>query len=66
MDAIQIGKKLKELRGNRSIAEVSAILGISKSALCMYETGIRIPRDEVKNKLATYYGVSVSSIFFEI
>lgn len=66
MDAIQIGKKLKELRGNRSIAEVSAILGISKSALYMYETGIRIPRDEVKIKLATYYGVSVSSIFFEI
>lgn len=66
MNAVQIGKKLKDLRGDRSIAEVSESLGISKSALCMYECGFRIPRDEVKMKLASYYGVSVSSIFFEI
>ena len=40
-------------------------LGISVESLRAYETGQRIPRDEIKLKLAEYYGVDVQSIFFE-
>lgn len=64
MDAEAIAKKLTDLRGNESRARVAKDLGISVSALAMYETGARIPRDEIKKKIAQYYGVSVEEIFF--
>ena len=64
MDKHKIGKILILLRGDKSREEVSAELKISCSALGMYEQGNRIPRDEVKIKLATYYGQTVESIFF--
>lgn len=38
-------------------------IGISVSALTMYETGNRIPRDEIKVKLAHYYSTSVERLF---
>lgn len=57
-------EKLVELRGKRTQAEVSEACGITQQSLCMYEKGERTPRDEVKKKLADYYGVTVGSIFF--
>ena len=62
--AQEIGKKLKNLRGNKTLEEVSSACGISLSALAMYETGKRIPRDEVKIKLAEYFNVSIEFLFF--
>lgn len=64
MNAILIGKKLAELRGERSQETVANAVGISVSALSMYETGNRVPRDEVKVRLAKYYQTSVQKIFF--
>ena len=64
MDAIKIGKRLMCLRGAISQVEVANAVGISRSALSMYEQGNRIPRDEIKVKLACYYGKSVQEIFF--
>ena len=64
MDAKNIGKKLREIRGNRSAQTVAKETGISVSAVFMYEAGERMPRDEVKIRLASYYGVSVGSLFF--
>lgn len=64
MDATKIGKKLKKLRGNRTIKEVSSAIGISSSALSMYEQGNRIPRDKIKTKIAKYYHSTVQEIFF--
>ena len=59
-----IGQRLITLRGNRTQDEVAKALGISKSALCMYESGERIPRDPVKVRIAKFYGRSVPFIFF--
>lgn len=59
-----IEAKLRALRGERSQAEVAEDLGVSVSALSMYECGNRIPRDEIKIRIANYYGKSVSEIFF--
>lgn len=56
-------KKLIELRGERSQDEVSKALGISVSALSMYEQGNRIPRDEVKIRMANYYGITIEDLF---
>ena len=64
MDAGKIGKRLVSLRGARRREEVAKAVGVSFSALCMYETGRRVARDEVKLRLADYYGVPVESIFF--
>ena len=64
MDSIMIGRRLRKLRGERSRGIVAKAIGISISALGMYETGDRIPKDEIKIKLANYYGQSVEVIFF--
>lgn len=65
MDAVVIGKRLAELRGERTQEEVAKAVGISTSALSMYECGERIPRDIIKTRLAKYFKKSVQSIFFK-
>lgn len=64
MNGKQIGAILRKLRGSQSTAEVADSLGISRSALAMYERGDRIPRDEIKVRIAQYYHKSIQSIFF--
>ncbi|MBR6823072.1 MAG: helix-turn-helix transcriptional regulator [Clostridia bacterium] len=64
MNNIDIGKRLIELRGNRTQDQVARDNGISLSAIGMYERGERIPRDEIKIRLANYYGRTVQDIFF--
>ena len=64
LDRENIAKKLRDLRGERTQEEVSRACEISVSSLSMYENGERIPRDEVKKRLADYYKKSVQSIFY--
>lgn len=64
MERTEAGKKLVELRGNKSQEEVAKAVGITQSALSMYERGERTPRDDVKIKLANYYESDVTFIFF--
>ena len=63
-DPVKIGKRLSNLRGNRTLKEVANAVGISVSALAMYETGKRVPRDEIKVMLARYFNTSVEALFF--
>lgn len=64
MDNKLIAQRLIELRGNKKRETVAKACGISVSALAMYEQGERIPRDDIKIKLAKYYNRSVNFIFF--
>ena len=64
INVADMGQKLALLRGNKTLTEVANDLRISKSALAMYETGRRIPRDQIKIRIAEYYGKSVAYIFF--
>lgn len=64
MNAKTIGARLRVLRGDKTIREAAHECGISYSALSMYEIGKRTPKDEVKIKLANYYGTSVEALFF--
>ena len=59
-----IGARLRSLRGGTPRAVVAQAVGVSVSALQMYENGARIPRDQTKKALADYYGKSVEHIFF--
>lgn len=65
MDARNIGKRLRALRGDKSAAQVAEKVGVSTSAMLMYENGERTPRDGVKVRLSQLYGVSVGSLFFD-
>lgn len=64
MDVKRIANKLLELRDGRPRSEVAQACGISVSAVAMYEQGMRVPKDDIKIKLAKYYGVPVESIFY--
>jgi len=64
MNLQKIGQKLVKLRGTKSREQVAVDLGISYSAVVSYELGERIPRDEIKIKIAKYYGVDVGELFF--
>lgn len=66
LDPVVIGQRLRGLREKKGATLVKAAedLGITPSALSRYETGERIPRDEVKVKMAEYYKRSVAFIFF--
>lgn len=56
---------LRQARGNRGQKEVANELGISVSALSMYESGERRPRDELKIRMARLYGTTVGRLFFD-
>lgn len=58
------GEKLKVLRGERTQDEVAKGVGVSKSSWAMYERNERIPRDEVKIRIAEYFQRTVQEIFF--
>lgn len=61
----KLANRLRELRGNRSRNDVAQALGISCSAIALYENGERIPRDHIKVSMAEYYGVTVGDLFFD-
>ena len=59
-----MGKRLTELRGERSLRTVAKAIGVTESALSNYESGIRVPREDIKAAIANYYNRPVQSIFF--
>ena len=64
MDNQKIAERLIKLRGSRTQAEVAQAIGVTPSAYSMYENGDRIPRDEIKKRIAEYYKRTVNTIFF--
>ena len=58
------GEKMKKLRGNRSQEEIAKALGISYSSYSKYERDERVPRDNVKKKIALLFKTKVGDIFF--
>lgn len=55
---------LRKLRGNLSQEKIAREIGVTKSAWAMYERGERVPRDEVKIRIAKHFGKTVGEIFF--
>lgn len=58
---MNLGNRLKSLREENDIKQkdLADYLNIAKSTLSQYESGQRIPNDEIKNKLADYFNVSL-------
>lgn len=63
-----IGEKLKLLREEKGISvdEMAKELDLTRQAIYNYENNSRIPRDEIKVKIAKYFKKSVEEIFFEL
>ena len=61
---MSIAERLILARGDEKREEVARAVGISVSAIAMYENGAIIPRDEIKVKLADYYNTTVQELFY--
>lgn len=61
-----IGQRIKALREELGISreQFSNEVGITLSAVSMYENGQRIPRDEIKVKIARVLKTSIEALFF--
>ena len=68
LDSAKIGSRLRKIRAERgeTTEDVARSIGVTGSAITMYETGQRVPRDEIKIKIAEYFGVPIESIFFPV
>ncbi len=70
IDKEKMAEKLKQFRGEKTQKEVcldvGMDVGITPSALAMYETGERVPRDEIKVVLANYYHTTINELFFNL
>ena len=64
MVEMSVGQKLKHLRGDKTQAEIAAQVGVTESAIKMYEADERSPRDSIKIRLANLFGLTVGSLFF--
>ena len=58
------GMILRKLRGNRTQEEIATALGITKSSWAMYERDERVPRDEVKFRIAKFFDKTVQELFY--
>ena len=58
------GMILRKLRGNRTQEEIATALGITKSSWAMDERDERVPRDEVKFRIAKFFDKSVEELFY--
>ena len=66
VDPIENGKRIHELRKQKGVTIEQAAIDnqTSYTAMQSYESGDRTPRDEVKERVADYYNVSVGYLFF--
>lgn len=66
IDSVRIGSRLRAIRTERgeSVEEMAKSIGVSNSAIGMYEGGQRVPRDEIKIKIAEHFDMPVEKIFF--
>ena len=60
-----VGEKLRKMRGKRKKQVIADAIGVSYNTYVKYERDERRPGDDVKKRIANFFGVSVESIFFE-
>jgi len=59
------GNRIAHLRRNNSLSQIefAKILNISNTTLSQYESGKRIPSDNIKIQIADYFNVSLDYLF---
>lgn len=61
---LPVPERLIAARGDRTQQEVADAVGVTRSALGMYETGDRVPRDDIKVRLADFYELPIQDLFY--
>lgn len=64
-DKKAVGNRLRKLRGTRSRADIADALGVTTQAVWLWESGYRVPTDNMKIKIAELYRRSVANIFYK-
>lgn len=56
-----LGERIKQLRTEYEMTqeEFGKLFGVTKYAVSLYESGKSVPNDEIKKKMAEYFGVSL-------
>lgn len=65
LNAQTIAARLRAARGMETRRDVCNAVGVSLSALGMYEIGKRIPSAPVMLRLAKHYRTTVQALFFD-
>lgn len=60
----EVARRLVRARGRVPQRTMARRIGISRSALSMYEIGQRTPPDDLKVRIAQAYGQSILTLFF--
>lgn len=62
-----VGSRIAQLRKKSGLSQqqLADLVGTSTSAIGNYESGLRIPKDAIKIKIAHALKASIESIFFE-
>lgn len=61
---VQTGQRLRELRGEKPQREIAEAVGVSTMTISDIERGKKCAGDDLKIRLAAYYGKTVGNIFF--
>lgn len=66
-DETEAGLRLRALRKSAGLSqrELAKKIMVSTAAITNYETGIRVPRDEIKIRIADFFEKTVQEIFFD-
>jgi transcriptional regulator with XRE-family HTH domain len=59
----EIGKRIRQIRGKKSLVDFGKIIGISKTMVSYYEDGSVAPRADTLQKIAEYGDVSFEWLF---
>lgn len=59
----EIGKRIREIRGELSQKQFAELIGIHKDQLSRYERGVTVPRPELLRKIAEHGKISAGSLF---
>lgn len=59
------GQKIRQLRGEMTQEQAANLIGVTKTALSMYENDERVPRDEIKKRIAAAFGQTVGALFYD-
>jgi len=61
-----IADNLREMRRRKGVSqvEIARALGVPATTYNAWETGQNIPRDQMKQKIAEYYGRTVQFLFY--
>lgn len=62
----KVGARIRALRESRGETQkdLSKVIGVTPMAISLYESGLRMPSDEIKIAIAHHYDEPIDKIFF--